>query len=323
MLPLAQLIAERCSAGERVALCTLVKARGSTPQETGAKMVVTRDGTLHGTLGGGCVEAEVRRRSVEFLHLGRSELLTFRLDHDYGWDDGLICGGTMLVHVQVLEGAAEAARFQQIAAELKARRSVEFQFEYQTDEGSQAYRELLEPRPTLVIAGGGHVGQSLARIAHELDFDVTIIDDRAEYTSAQRFPTAVERITGDIAAELRNIVADHLTYIVIVTRGHNHDGQALEAVVRSDARYVGLIGSKRKIAKIYSELAARGVTLEQLARVHAPIGLEINSITVPEIAVSIAAELVTIRRGCRYDLGKPMKMSDDEVERIVRRSGSA
>ncbi len=106
MLLLAQLIAARCFAGERVALCTLVKARGSTPQETGAKMAVTRDGMLHGTLGGGCVEAEVRRRAVEFLHLGRSELLTFRLDHDYGWDDGLICGGTMLVQVQVLEGAA-------------------------------------------------------------------------------------------------------------------------------------------------------------------------------------------------------------------------
>ncbi len=321
MLPLAQLIAERCFAGERVALCTLVKARGSTPQETGAKMAVTRDGTLHGTLGGGCVEAEVRRRAVEFLHLGRSELLTFRLDHDYGWDDGLICGGTMLVQVQVLEGAGEAARFQQIAADLQARQAVEFQFEYQTDEGSQTYRELLEPRPTLVIAGGGHVGQSLARIAHELDFDVMIIDDRAEYTSEQRFATAKQRITGDIATELGKIAADHLTYIVIVTRGHNHDGQALEAVVRSAAKYIGLIGSKRKIAKIYGELAARGVTLEQLQRVHAPIGLEINSISVPEIAVSIAAELVAVRRGETADIGKPMKLSDDEVERIIRRSG--
>ncbi len=286
-------------------------------------MAVTRDGMLHGTLGGGCVEAEVRRRAVEFLHLGRSELLTFRLDHDYGWDDGLICGGTMLVQVQVLEGAGEAARFQKISEDLQARRPVEFQFDYQTDEGLQTYHERLEPRPTLIIAGGGHVGQSLARIAHELDFEVTIIDDRAEYTSPQRFPSATKRITGDIATELGKIDADHLTYIVIVTRGHNHDGQALEAVVRSNAKYVGLIGSKRKIAKIYGELATRGVTHEQLQRVRAPIGLEINSISVPEIAVSIAAELVAVRRGCAdNEVGSPMKLTAEEVKRISSRSDS-
>ncbi len=316
MLPLAQLIAAQCSTGERVALCTLVKSRGSTPQETGAKMVVTCDGTLHGTLGGGCVEAEVRVRAVELLHLGRSELLTFLLDHDYGWDDGLICGGTMQIQVQILEGAADGARFERIASDLQARRPVEFQCDYQTDAGPQTYRELLEPRPTLVIAGGGHVGQALARIAYELDFDVTVIDDRAEYTSPQRFPTAAQRLTGDIAAELQNLVLDHTTYIVIVTRGHNHDGQALDAVVRSGAKYIGLIGSKRKIATIMGDLAARGATLEQLQRVHAPIGLEINSVTVPEIAVSIAAELVAVRRGCGEDVGKPMKMSRDEAERI-------
>ena len=118
MLPLAQLIAERCSAGERIALCTLVKARGSTPQETGAKMAVTSDGTLHGTLGGGCVEAEVRRRAMELLHLRRSELLTYRLDSDYGWDDGLICGGTMLIYVQILEGPTDAARYAEIAEDV-------------------------------------------------------------------------------------------------------------------------------------------------------------------------------------------------------------
>jgi xanthine dehydrogenase accessory factor len=230
----------------------------------------------------------------------------------------------MQVQVQVLEGAGEATRFQKIAEDLQARRPVEFQFDYQTDEGPQMYRELLEPRPTLVIVGGGHVGQSLARIAYELDFEVTIIDDRVEYTSPQRFPTATQRITGDIATELSKIATDHLTYIVIVTRGHNHDGQALEAVVRSNAKYIGLIGSKRKIAKIYGELAVRGVTLEQLQRVHAPIGLEINSISVPEIAVSIAGELVAVRRGCAdNEVGTPMKLTADEVERIFRRSGSA
>ena len=113
--------------------------------------------------------------------------------------------------------------------------------------------------------------------------------------------------------------ADHTTYIVIVTRGHNHDGQALAAVIGSAAKYVGLIGSRRKIATIMTELSARGATLEQLARVHAPIGLEINSVTVPEIAVSIAAELVAVRRSCTEQLGQPMKMSQDEVERIWRK----
>ena len=103
MTPLLNEICKRCDAGERVALCTVVGSRGSTPQEKGAKMLVLADGTTLGTLGGGCVEAEVRKQAMTLLSNNESKLLEFRLDHDYGWDDGLICGGMMDIFVQIID----------------------------------------------------------------------------------------------------------------------------------------------------------------------------------------------------------------------------
>lgn len=152
------------------------------------------------------------------------------------------------------------------------------------------------PRPRLVIVGAGHVGQAVARLGHWLDFEVTVIDDRPEMASRERFPAADFLVVDEIEPALRTFPVDADTYVVIVTRGHRHDAEALRATIRSPARYVGMIGSSRKVSLMRREFLEKGwATPAEFDRVHAPIGLEIGSRTVEEIAVSIAAELVLVR----------------------------
>jgi xanthine dehydrogenase accessory factor len=153
------------------------------------------------------------------------------------------------------------------------------------------------PRVTLLIVGGGHVGQAVARLAAEVDFEVWVLDDREAYASRERFPSASRLLVGDIGAALKELTRDVTpsTYALIVTRGHGHDEEALYHLAPTPAGYVGMIGSKRKIKLIYEDLLARGISEEALARVHAPLGFAIGSQTVPEIAVSIVAELIACR----------------------------
>ncbi len=297
-------------AGQPVALCTLVRARGSTPQRTGAQMLVTPSGETRGTLGGGCVEAEVRSRAMGLLARGESRLLTFRLDSDYGWDDGLICGGNMDVYVHSLVTPGDAGPLAEVEAALAGRRAAVYSFAYATDAGeARTFSQTLEPVPRLILAGAGHVGQALAAVVRGLEFAVSVIDDRPDFLSAERFP-GTTLLAGDIEATLRAYPIDPFTYVVIVTRGHKNDGRALGAVIGSEAKYLGLIGSKRKIVTILRELAGQGVARERLAAVHAPIGLDIGAVTPGEIAVSIAAELVAVRRGKGAGAGGSMRMGE-------------
>ncbi|HMF12305.1 MAG TPA: XdhC family protein, partial [Gemmataceae bacterium] len=159
-----------------------------------------------------------------------------------------------------------------------------------------AYLPVL-PRITLLIVGGGHVGQAVAKLGAEVDFDIWVLDDRERYASRERFPLAQRLLVGDIGGTLAKLAAEVTpsVYALIVTRGHAHDEEALYHLVTTRAGYVGMIGSKRKIKLIYDDLLAKGITPEQLARVHAPLGFDIGSQTVPEIAVSIVAELIACR----------------------------
>ncbi|HEV2294470.1 MAG TPA: XdhC/CoxI family protein [Tepidisphaeraceae bacterium] len=315
-------IITRCDAGERLALCVVVGSRGSTPQEAGAKMLVLGDGRTIGTLGGGCVEAEVRRRALELLPAGASKKLQFRLDHDYGWDDGLICGGTMDILVHLLDGQSSVAPFARATEELANGRSATIALPDPDGGEAPAYVDQIEPAPRLVIAGAGHVGQALAEIAASLGFEVTIIDDRADCASSERFPRAHHRIVGNIEAELRRFPIDPHTYVVIVTRGHRHDGQALGAVLDSPAKYVGLIGSKRKVMTIFGDLLAQGAEIDALCKVHAPVGLEIGAVAVPEIALSIAAELIAVRRGRDDAPASPMKFDPHRLRELLAKHSS-
>ncbi len=328
-------------AGREVVACTLVETRGSTPQKAGAWMLVFADGGQQGTLGGGCVEAEVKQRALAAMAAGKPELLTFQLDDNYGWDDGLICGGRMVVLAEPLprgdpadyfrtfhslvdrgDGCIEAVVIdpqQAAGARAGARALITAAGEVAALRGMPAapdgllrnlpdmaqrprasavagvaYLPML-PRCRLVIVGAGHVGQAVAALAAQADFDVWVIDDRERYANHERFPTAERIIVDTIGRALPRLEVDSKTYCIIVTRGHSHDEEALYHLAERPARYVGMIGSKRKIRLIFDDLLAAGVSQAALDSVHAPLGIDIGSQTVPEIAVSIVAELIAHR----------------------------
>ncbi|MFM9959917.1 MAG: XdhC family protein [Planctomycetaceae bacterium] len=343
MHPVLQQLSEAVSRHQPVAYTALVETRGSTPQKAGATMLVFPDGSQVGTLGGGCVEAEVKRRALRLLDDGQTELLTFNLDSDYGWDDGLICGGRMKMLVDPVRGEAEFEYYRRLLAllvadqgcteavildpdkaggraadrfllsdtgEILARASHDAAEDLPQAIGEHLRSLALRPRPyvaggvsflphlrrcRLVIVGAGHVGQKVAELAAACDFDVWAVDDREQYCNLERFPLAKRLIVGDIDTSLSGLEIDHNTYCLIVTRGHNHDEEALYHLAETPARYVGLIGSQRKIKMIFEDLLREGISREALLRVYAPLGIDIGSQTVPEIAVSIVAELIAHR----------------------------
>jgi xanthine dehydrogenase accessory factor len=337
--------------GRDLVYCSLVETRGSTPQKAGAAMLVFPDGSQRGTLGGGCVEAEVKQRALQVLGRedSRAEVLTFCLDDNYGWDDGLICGGRMTILAHPLGNGAAAwnaaaqyyRRFRDLveggrgcteavvlAEQPGGRPAVGSRYLFDQDGNlavqlaedpapesiighltplqrrpatavhhGTAYLPIL-PRITLLVVGGGHVGQAVARLAADVDFEVWVLDDRERYANRERFPTARRILIGDIGPKLKALCQADITpstYCIIVTRGHAHDEEALYQLAATRAGYVGMIGSKRKIRLIYEDLLAKGISAEALSRVHAPLGFDIGSQTVPEIAVSIVAELIACR----------------------------
>jgi xanthine dehydrogenase accessory factor len=161
----------------------------------------------------------------------------------------------------------------------------------------EVFVEPVIPKPVLLIVGGGHVGQALAIQASLIGFDITVIDDRPEFTDPALFPDGVTTRCGDISKEVADFPINKDTYIVVVTRGHKHDADALRACIHSPAAYIGMIGSKRKVALIRKDFIETGIATEQeFNRVFAPIGLDIGSVTVPEIATSITAQLIVVRR---------------------------
>jgi xanthine dehydrogenase accessory factor len=305
-----QWLAERLHNSERVAMCVVVRSRGSTPQKVGAAMVVRSTGETVGTLGGGCVEAETKTRAILAIESGRSELLSFKLDHDYGWDDGMVCGGNMDIAVRVMEGEPCAREIDTALSKLKSRHPATLEL----DLAGEKFEIPLEPSPRLVIAGAGHVSMAVASAAKGMGFEIVVIDDRPEYACAERFPGAT-CVVGKVDARLQECAIDTQTYVLIVTRGHRNDADVLAAVIGSDAKYIGLIGSKRKVLTILRELLAGGATMQQLQRVYSPVGLDIGAITPAEIAVSILAELIATRRGAAG--AKSMRFSQEDLRRLL------
>jgi len=323
-------IVETLAAGRGLVLATIVEAEGSTPQVPGASAVFSAAGLIAGTVGGGLLEARVEAAAGEALGDGTARLLTVRLDADPADAEGAICGGTAKVLVDpgvggdraVFERALEGFRKRRpgrLVTEIRPGRrdgvTVERRFEEEGaaaagEPGGGAIRWMkgsdgritfvvpVLPLPRLVIAGAGHVGRAVARLGAGLDFSVTVIDDRPEFANAAGVPEADEVVVGDIGASLTMRAAGPDDYVVIVTRGHEKDAEALRAVIGRPAAYVGMIGSRRKVELMRREFLEHGwATAGEWARVRAPIGLAIGSKTVEEIAVSIAAELVQVRAG--------------------------
>ena len=245
----------------RGAVATIVNVRGSIPSFETAKMLVRDDGSILGTIGGGCVEAEVWQAAREVMESEKPRSLTFNLNQSPKYDTGLVCGGTLDVFI-----------------------------------------EPILPPVSLYIFGAGHVSVNLYKVAGNAGFEVTVIDDRETYANRERFPEAREVIAEDFDQAMARLTPNESSYIVIVTRGHRDDMRVLRWAVQTQAKYIGMIGSKRKTIGIFRELTQEGIPAALFERVHAPVGLDIGSVTPEEIAVAITAELIAVRRHSEREL---------------------
>ena len=266
-------------AGRRGAVATIVHTNGSIPSYESSRMLVRDDGTIAGTIGGGCVEAEVWAAAKEVMDAEHPRKMTFNLNHDADYDMGLICGGTLEVFV-----------------------------------------EPILPQPTLYIFGGGHVSLAVSRIASEAGFAIAVIDDRASFANAERFPMAAE-IHTSYAESFKKIHPNSSSYLLIVTRGHKDDMRVLAWAVTTGARYIGMIGSKRKVLSVYKALGKEGYAPEKFERVHAPVGLDIGALSPEEIAVSIVAELIAVRRNAKHPPHKSIRAPGKTPEAATARKG--
>lgn len=329
--------------GHDCVLVTVLEANGSTPCKAGSKAIMDARGVIHGTVGGGQVEAEAQRRVVEAIETGCPSVLDCDL-HSGTVDDGRpICGGRMRVLLDPTHSRNRAAYHSASATRQSRRRGVllttirsgqtlEVAVEFLEEEtiatregfpkadtiasvlereepklvvdelspGEDRLETLVEPivpAPVLLIVGGGHVGQAVATQASLVGFDLVIIDDRPEFTRPELYPAGATVHCDEIRKAVADYPIDENTYIVIVTRGHDHDAEALAACIRRPAAYVGVIGSQRKVGLMRKAFVESGqASSGEFERVFAPIGLEIGSVTVPEIATSIVAQLVAVRR---------------------------
>ena len=266
-------------AGQRGALATIVHTNGSIPSYESSRMLVREDGSISGTVGGGCVEAEVWAAAKEVIQIEQPRKMTFNLNHDAAYDAGLICGGTLEIFV-----------------------------------------EPILPPPMLYLFGGGHVSTAVARVAAPAGFSIGIIDDRETFANAERFPEATAVYAEEYEDVFPKLAVNESSYIVIVTRGHRDDMRVLRWAVDTSARYIAMIGSKRKTIGVVKELEKEGIPRSAFERVFAPMGLEIGAISPEEIAVSVAAEMIAIRRapeGTWRSLSKSI-FADDRLRTLLK-----
>ena len=346
--------------GNPTALATLIDSRGPVPMSRNAKMLLKSDGSTVGTVGGGCLEAEVWQESKNALDDGKTRSLTYGLTEKEAGDLGLICGGKVKILTEpifpgiidnifkrIIEARSEGEKaalatlisesgtrpldgktkviirngeriagslgesLDKLAIELSERvfaegKSLTQDFKLSGDEASgvglpegdevQLFVEPITPQPTVFIFGGGHVAFPIGKIAKMMGFRVVVIDDRPAFANSERFPEADEVIAEDFVKSFERLNIDEDSYIVSVTRGHEYDELIIEQAVKTNAKYIGLMGSKRRVRITFERILSRGTARELLEKVHAPIGLDIDADTPEEIAVSIMAEMIKVRR---------------------------
>ncbi|MDF1573032.1 MAG: XdhC family protein [Bacteroidales bacterium] len=349
MRNLSYILSDHAKNTTGICLATLVATRGSAPQVPGSSAIFSEQGLVAGTLGGGIMEGDARKKASEAIRNGNHLLYDFHLDAKSADDEGALCGGSATIlldpdpgmHAECFRAMTASLEQGQAGcmvttvsnqAESPIRRSwmesdrlnisdqtTELQGEWPGLEnalssamdtgkctsftnkaGDLLFIEPIFPLPKLVIAGAGHVGKALSHLARLLDFEVTVVDDRAEYANRENLPDADHIITRPIGEAMSEIPETRDAYIVIVTRGHHDDAAALKACIGHEFPYIGMIGSRKKVRTLKEKFLAEGwSTREQFERVHAPVGIEIGSLTVQEIALSIAAQLVQTRAAVR------------------------
>ena len=246
--------------GQKCAIATIVQVNGSIPSFESAKILVREDGSFLGTVGGGCVEAEVWNAAREVIETEKPRHLSFSLGQDAAYDEGLICGGQLNIFV-----------------------------------------EPVIPQPRAFIFGGGHVSKGISKIATLAGFSTSIIDNREAFANKERFPEAEATYAQEYEEVFEQLPVNSTSYIIIVTRGHRDDMRVLRWAVTTQAKYIAMIGSKRKTISVVHELEKEGIGREAFEKVFAPMGLEIGAETPEEIAVSVVAEMIAIRRAPQTD----------------------
>ncbi len=246
----------RINKGETIAFVTIVETKGSTPREGGAKMVVGKEGLIAGTIGGGITEARVIEEAKQAMKEGKGRFLAYHLTKE----------------AAALDGGAICGGDMKI------------------------FIDVLQPKEEVLIFGAGHIAVYVSKLAKMVGFKVTVIDDRKQFANQDRFPEADETIAEDTEKTLSQLKIIPSTYIIVVTRGHLKDEEVLGSVIRSNAAYIGMIGSRKKNATVFQHLEEQGISARELKKVHAPIGMGIGAQTPEEIAVSIIAEIIQVRR---------------------------
>jgi xanthine dehydrogenase accessory factor len=300
----------------RGALATVARTTGSTPVPVGTKMLIGPAGRLEGSVGGGCVEADVLEAARDAAGHG-PVIRTHHLNADIAGDLGLSCGGTVEIvveplvqqpaYIAALEAAAVAEQGTLTTA-IDWSHGPHKHFSPAVDASGPA-ASLSEDRhtmvehlllaPRVVVFGAGHVGSAIANAAAVAGFRVVVVDDRPEFANPERFPGTLRVVAASVDAALTQVAISPRDAVVIATRGHRHDAVILERVATSGAAYVGLLGSRRKQAVVTKALREAGVPAEALERVRVPVGLAIGAETPEEIAVSVTAELIAWRRRAR------------------------
>lgn len=331
MLEIYEEIRRIARSGRRCAIGLVVQTQGSTPQKAGAMAVADDSGRRWGTLGGGLVEAQALERLEHAIASQQSEMFEYRLDEHYRREAGPICGGVMRILTLFVDTATLSAYEHAIQARSRGNWGAlvtflgpdRFGTEWISEQtpgvvpddvlneclredrarcvtmkdGSEVFIQPFASSPRLLVVGGGHVGQEVVRQAVNLGFSVTLIDDRAEYASPELFPTGVDARHGNIRDLVAAFPKGPDAFIVLVSKGHRPDAEALEACIHDEVAYLGMIGSERKIRLLRRDFLERELaTAEEFDRIVAPIGVDIGAITVPEIGVSVAAQLVAARR---------------------------
>ncbi len=243
------------NSGQKCALATIVEVRGSIPSYESAKLLVREDGSMTGTIGGGCVEAEVWTAAREVIETEKPRHLSFNLGQDAAYDNGLICGGQLDVFV-----------------------------------------EPVLPIPHAFIFGAGHISKALSKVATLAGFSTVIVDNRDTFANRERFPEAAAVHAAEYEEVFPQLGINETSYLIIVTRGHRDDMRVLQQAIATPARYISMIGSKRKVINVIRELEKQGISREAFERIHAPMGLDIGAISPEEIAVSVVAEMIAVRR---------------------------
>lgn len=296
--------------------------------DTGKAEILTfhlnEDDVEHGLICGGTLDVFIEPITREYLPL----LKELKSLSDEGEDSVLMTllgsDGVVVQKTLIPMTAPAAEKRKRLAGLLKSVPSLLEHLD-KTHGRNETYRRnlpegelILEPitgSPGLVVFGGGHVSKYVSRTAAMAGFRVTIIDDRPTFANPQRFPEAAQTLAIDYLEAFNRIAVKPSMYLVIVTRGHRHDEEILERALRTPAAYIGMIGSRRKVLAAYEHLAERGISVKDLKRVNAPMGLEIGAVTAEEIAISIVAEMVRVRRGD----GSPLQHKSESMQELVSR----